>query len=109
MLGKIFAKHKLIDCKSQSSNLKRLSYSSNFSTDKPTFEIKKFGKLCFFCDCITEDELFKLKNWHQTFILKSSFNCETPNVIFVIICSGYNKEYIEQTRGQLKERLSIYR
>ena len=35
-LGKIFTKHKLIDCKRQPSNLKRLLCSSNFSTNKPT-------------------------------------------------------------------------
>ena len=30
ILGKIFGKHKLIDCKKQPSNLKRLLCSSNF-------------------------------------------------------------------------------
>ena len=108
-LGKICAKHKLIDCKRQSSNLKRLLCSSNISTNKPTFKRTKCGKSCFCCDCITQAELFKFKYWHQPFILKSNFNCETPNLIYVIICSGCNKEYIGQTGGQLKERLSIYR
>ena len=108
-LGKIFAKHKLIDCKRQPSNLKRLSCSSNFSTNKPTFKTTKCGKSCFCCDYIIEAELFKFKNWHQPFVLKFNFYCETPNLIYVIICSGCNKKYIEQTGGQLKERLSIYR
>ena len=92
--GKIFAKHKSIDCKRQPSNLKRLSCSSNFSTN---------------CDYIIEPELFKFKNRHQTFVLKSNFNCETPYLIYVIICSSCNKEYIGQTGGQLKERLIVYR
>ena len=108
-LSKIFAKHKLIDCKRQPSNLKRLLCSSNFSTNKPTFKTTKCGKSCFCCDYIIEAELFKFKNWHQPFVLKSNFNCETPNVIYVIICSGCNKEYIGQTGGQLQEGLSIYR
>ena len=94
ILGKIFAKHKLIDCKRQSSNLKRLLCSSNFSTNKPTFKTTKCGKSCFCCDYIIEAERFKFKNWHQPFVLKSNFNCETPNLIYVIICSGCNKEYI---------------
>ena len=42
-LDKTFAKHKLIDCKRQPSNLKRLSCSSNFSTNKPTFKTTKCG------------------------------------------------------------------
>ena len=47
-LGKIFAKHKLIDRKKQPSNLKRLLCSSNFSTNKPTFKTTKSGKSCFY-------------------------------------------------------------
>ena len=35
-LGKIFAKHKLIDCERQPSNLKRLLCSSNFWTNSTT-------------------------------------------------------------------------
>ena len=46
-IGKIFAKHTLIDCKRQPSNLKRLLCSSNFSTNKPTFKTTKCGKSCF--------------------------------------------------------------
>ena len=108
ILGKIFAKHKLIDCKRQSSNLKRLLCSSNFSTNKPIFKTTKCGKSCFCCDYIIEAERFKFKNWHQPFVLKSNFNCKTPNLIYVIICSSWNKEYTGQTVGQLKERLTIY-
>ena len=107
--GKIFAKHKLIDCKRQPSNLKRLLCSSNFSTNKPTFKTTKCRKGCFGCDYIIQAEFFKFKNWHQPFVLKSNFNCKTTKLIYVIICSGCNKEYIGQTGGQLKERLSIYR
>ena len=77
-LGKIFAKHKLIDCKRQPSNLKRLSCSLNFSTNKPTFRTTKFGKRCFCYDYTIELELFETKNWHEPFVLKSNFNGETP-------------------------------
>ena len=51
-LGKIFAKHRLIDRKRQPSNLKRLLCSSNFSINKPTFKTTKYGKSCFRCDYI---------------------------------------------------------
>ena len=51
-LGKIFVKHKLIDCKRQLSNLKRLLCSSNFSTNKSTFKTAKCGKSCFCYDYI---------------------------------------------------------
>ena len=102
--------HKLIDCKRQPFNLKRFLCSSNFSANKPTFKTTKCGESCFCCDYIIQAELFKFKNWHQPFVLKSNLNCENPNLIYAIICSGGNKEeYIEQTKAQLKERLSIYR
>ena len=45
-LSKIFVKHKLIDCKRQSSNLKRL-LCFRLSTNKPTFKKTKCGKSCF--------------------------------------------------------------
>ena len=110
-LRKIFAKHKLIDCKRQPSNLKRILCSSNLcsSTNKPTFKTTKCGKSCFCCDYIIKGDLFKFKNWHQPFILKSNFNCKTPNLIYVIICCYCKKEYIRQTGEQLKKKLSIYR
>ena len=90
--------------------MKRLLCSSNFSTNKPIFKTTKCRK-SFCCDYIIATELFTFKNWHQPLKsnLKSNFNCETPNLIYVIICSGCNKEYIGKTGGQLKERLSIYR
>ena len=55
-LGKIFAKHKLIDCKRQPSNLKRLLCSSDFSTNKSTFKTTKCDKSCFCCDYVIESE-----------------------------------------------------
>ena len=41
--------------------------------------------------------------------MKSNFNCKTPNLLYIIIYSAYNKEHTEYIEGQVKERLSIYR
>ena len=89
--------------------MKKLLCASNFSTIKPTFKTTKCRKICFCCDYIIEAELLKFRNCNQPFVLKSNFNCETPNLIYKIISSGCNKEYIRQIGGQLKGRLSIYR
>ena len=70
-------------------------------------ELQNWEKVVFVL--IIEAELFKFKNWHQPFVLKSNFNCKTPSLIYVSICTGCNKEYIGHTGGQLKERLNIYR
>ena len=62
--GKIVTKHKLIDCKRQLSNLKRLLCSLNFSIYKPTLKITKCGKVAFVVIMLyVEAELFKFKNW----------------------------------------------
>ena len=108
-LGEIFTKHKLMYCKREASNLKILLCSSNISTNKSFFKTRKCRKSCFSSHYITETELLEYKNQHQSFIMKSNFNCQSPNVIHVIIRSGCSKEYLGQTRGQLKERLGIYR
>ena len=90
-LNKIYAKHTLTDCQRHLSNLKRLLYSSNLSTNKYTFKTTTCRKSYFCCGYITEGKLFKFKNYHQPYVLKSYFNCGTPNSIYVIICSGCNK------------------
>ena len=41
--------------------------------------------------------------------MKSNFSSETPNIIYVIICSCYNKEYAGQTGELFKERPNTYR
>ena len=94
-LGKIFTEHKFVNCKRQPSNLKKLLCSSK-QRHSPTFKTKKCKKVVF-CYYVREGKLFKVKNWHHPFILKSNFNCETRNFMYVIICSGCNKEYIGQT------------
>ena len=99
-LGKIFAKHIVIDCKRQLSNLKRLLCSS---TNKPTFRTRKCEKIYFCWDYIIETELFKFSHCHQPFILKSNFSSKAPKFICVIRCNVCSKKYIGQTRGQLKK------
>ena len=63
----------------------------------------KWRKICFCSDEVIEAELFKFKNWHQTFTWKSNF------CIYVIICCCCIEEYTGQSRGKLKNRLSINR
>ena len=47
ILGKIFAKYKLIDYKRKPSKLNRFLCSSNFPTNKSTFKTTKCGKIWF--------------------------------------------------------------
>ena len=85
-LGKIFLKHKLVDCERETSNLKRLLCSSNISTKKPTFKKAKCWKSCLCYDYIIEGELCKFNNRQQLFILKSNLQiCGLELVILLFM------------------------
>ena len=71
--------------------------------------VEQCGKNCFCCEYISPGAEYFFKEVQYTFKIKSKFNCESKNLIYVIVCSGCNKEYIGQTQTMLKERLSIYR
>ena len=36
------------------------------------------------------------------------FNCESKNLIYVVICSGCKEDYMGQKQTMLKERLNTY-
>ena len=42
-------------------------------------------------------------------MLKNSFNCESSNLIYVVICQGCKEEYIGETGCLVKEQIKIYR
>ena len=46
---------------------------------------------------------------HKKFEIRVPFNCDSKNLIYVVICSSCKEEYIEQTQRIIKERLNSYR
>ena len=64
ILGKIFAKGKVIDCERQPSNSKRPLWFSNFSTNKPSFKRQNAEKSYFCCDYVIEGEFFRFRDWN---------------------------------------------
>ena len=101
-LDKIFAKHNLIDCKRQPSNLKRLLCSSDFSTNKQLSKKQNVEKVAFVAIILLRVHSLNLRtgtnhlSWNQISTAKIS-------TLYVIIHSGINKKYIGQTGRQLKE------
>ena len=53
-------------------------------------------------------ESYKFINLNRVFKLKSSFHCESMNLIYAVICIDCFEEYVRETSGQLKNRLRIY-
>ena len=45
----------------------------------------------------------------KTFLLKNSLNCESSNLIYVVICHECKKEYIVEMGCLVKEQLNIYK
>jgi len=105
----IFKNYRLIDSKRQAPNLEKLLCKSQFLSQEQVFRTSNCGKHCFCCDYIREGESYKFLNFEKEFNLKCAFNCESINLIYVVICDGCKEEYIGQTGGPLKDRLRIYR
>ena len=84
-LGKAFAKHKLIDCKRQPSNLKRLLVLETFQQINQLSKQQNMENVAFVVILLQMGELFKFKDPHQPFILKSNFSCETSNLLYIYI------------------------
>ena len=82
---------------------------SKFSSQTEQCRLKKCGKSCFCCGYLLEGEGFQFKKTKTLFKVKYNFNCESSNLIYVIICSGCKEEYIGQTGTKLKERVSVYK
>ena len=106
-MRKALKKVKFINCKRQAPNLGRILCKSSFSPSNSISVVKNCGK-SFVC-CIKEGIEHTFKTVDKKFEIRITFNCESKNLIYVVICSGCEEEYIGQTQTILKERLNTYR
>ena len=106
---KIFQRKKLVKSMRQAPNLGRLLCRSKFESQHKTHEVKNCGKNCVGCPYLLKASLYKFKRLKKTFLLKNSFNCESSNLIYVVICQECKEEYIGETGCLLKGRRNIYR
>ena len=102
-------KVKFINCKRQSASLGRILCKSSFSPSNSISGVKNCGKSLACCQYIKEgiDHNFKIVD--KKFEIRVPFNCESKNLIYVVICSSCKEEYIGQTQTMLKEILNTYR
>ena len=89
-----------ISCRKQPPNLERLLCKTTY-TNNAKIKVSKCGK-----NCVKEGTEFKFKYRDIPFKVKSPFNCNTSNLLYVITCPGCNEEYIGQTGRTLRERES---
>ena len=84
-------------------------YRSKFELKHKTHKVKNYGKNCVSCLYLLKASLYQFKPVKKTFLLKNSFNCESSNLIYVVICQECTEEYIGETGCQVKERINISR
>ena len=108
-MSNIFLSKKLVKFMSQTPNLGRLLCRSIFESQHKIHEVKNCGKNCTSCPYLLKASLYQFKQVKQTFLLKNFFNCESSNLIYVIIWQGCKEKYIGETDCLVKERINIYR
>ena len=108
-MSNIFQRKKLVKSMSQAPNLSILLCRSKFESQHKNHEVKNYGKNCVSYPNVLKASLYQFKRVDKTFLLKKSFNCESSNLIDVVICQGCKEEYIGETGYIVKERVNIYR
>ena len=73
------------------------------------FHVNSCGKNCVCCPYLLKVSSYLFKRVNKVFFLKNNFNCESRNLIYVVICQGCQEEYIGKTGCLVKERISVYR
>ena len=108
-LSDIFQRKKLVKSMSQEPNLGRLLCRSKFESQHKNHEKENGRKNCISCSYLLKASLYQFKRVKKTFLLKNSFNCESSNLIYVVICQESKEKCIGQTGCLVKERINIYR
>ena len=93
----------------QAPNLERLLCKSKFMPVEEHFHVSSCGKNCVCCPYLLKATSYLFKGVNKVFFLKNNFNCESRNLIYVVICQGCQEEYIGETGCLVKERISVYR
>ena len=105
----VLQNYKTIRSKRQPPNLKRLLTRAKFEECTSEATVKKCGKSkCGLCKHLIEGDIFNFRNG-KTFIVKTSMSCDVQNVVYVMVCTGCNKEYIGETGDFLRKRMNVHR
>ena len=105
----MFYGKKLIKCMHQAPNLERLLCKSKFMPVEEHFQVNSCGKNCVCCPYLLKASSYLFKRVNKVFFLKNNFNCESKNLIYVVICQECQEEYIGETGCLVKEGISVYR
>ena len=101
---------KLIQSRRQPANSKKILTKAEFTSESPI--VKQCGdKRCECCKHLLLLDHYVFRDVNYEFTLKSPMSCDSAKVIYVIICSICNGEYIETgvNKQKLRDRVRVYR
>ena len=102
---------KLIQSRKQPFILKKILTKAEF-TSKPPIVSQCGEKRCECCKHLLLSDHSVFKEVNYKFTLKTSMTCDSTNLIYVVICSGCNGEYIGETginKQKLRDGVRVYR
>ena len=106
-MKRIINNTKILKCKRQLPNLKRLLTKSTFTETNISPSVSKCNEpRCGLCNYIIEGSSIKLKD--KIFHIKESMNCTVRNVLYVLVCNGCKEFYIGQTGDNLRNRRTVH-
>jgi hypothetical protein len=105
VMNRALANTRIIKCKRQPPNLKRLLTKSTFTSHEPQVS-KCHDSRCALCNYIIEGNSFNFNG--KLFKIKTSMSCDVKNVIYVLVCTGCNQIYIGQTGDMLRHRRTVH-
>ena len=95
-----------INCKRQAPNLGKILCKSSSSPSNSSSGVKNCGKSLVCCQYIKKGIEHTFDNVDKKFEIRVPFNCESKNLIYVVICSDCKEEDIGQTQTMLKDILN---
>ena len=88
---------KFIKSQRQPSSLKKLLIRAICSIRKEHYSKKCPKTGCACCDYIKEGSFHTFKTTTDIFYVKEDMTCESSDLVYVVICSACNEEYIGET------------
>ena len=106
-LSTILSRTRLINCKRQAPNLKKLLTKAKFSSTKSVPIISRCGNLrCKCCEVINTGQFFKTPK--ISIHTNSNMNCLSKNLIYILSCPC-GEFYIGETGDRLMDRTRVHR
>lgn len=98
----------IINSKRQPPNLKKLLTKAKHNTALPTVSTCT-DKRCGTCSFLITGPHYTFKGSNQPFYVRTSMNCATENVLYVLECQGCKENYIGQTSDSLRTRMRVHK